>query len=329
MADRGYIDYNPQAKNLHWLRCAQEVIEDYRANWPLTVRQVFYRMVASYGFPKLEKDYKALAQIIARARRASSLGSPNGIPWEAIRSGRGTQEDPYYFGGPGDFVESVEGWARGYRQNRWDGQAQQIELWCEAEGMVPTVVSVAQPYSLRVSSGGGYDSVTAKHKLANRVSAIFKEYGLKTIVLHVGDFDPSGDGMWEVMREDVAFMVAQQCWEHTQGYVARVYEDIFDIERVGLTGRQVIDRGIITAPPKDTDSRMAAFLDKHWEIRDELGTDDIAAQLEALEPPELVALFDTAIRGYLDEDVYNDALADELSTRNELVGQVKDWRASL
>lgn len=329
MADRGYNHYNPRGDNLHWLRRAQEVVEDYRASWPLTVRQVFYRMVASHNFPKREADYKNLVGIIAKARRASMLSTDNGIPFEAIRDDRGRAQDPFYYDSPADFVEHVEGWAKAYRQDRWYGQEQQVELWCEAAGMLPIVAGIAAPYSLRVSSGGGYDSATAKNKLAVRVSQRFMETGQKTLVLHVGDFDPSGENLYDVLREDVAWMIAQRCWSHTKGYITSVYEDIFDIERVALTGRQVIDRGIITAPPKPSDSRMVAWLDNNNHIVAELGTDEIAAQLEALEPPDLIDLFQDVIRDNLDEDTYNLVLADELSTRNELVGQVKDWRRTL
>jgi len=56
-----------------------EIIDDYREHLPLTVRQIFYRLVASYGYEKDEKAYKRLGEHLVRARRAHM------VPFDAIR----------------------------------------------------------------------------------------------------------------------------------------------------------------------------------------------------------------------------------------------------
>jgi hypothetical protein len=322
MSTRGYTAYRPKADTLHWLRCAQAVISDYRSSWPLTVRQVFYRMVAAHDFPKREADYQRLVGIIAKARRASLVSSDNAIPFEAIRDDRGTTRTPFGYEGADDFLDTLVDAAEGFTLMRSDGQPLAVELWCEAAGMVPIVEQLSRPFGLRVSSGGGYDSVTAKHKLATRAVERWNESELPTRVLHVGDFDPSGENLCDVLRDDVLMMVSQRCWAD-----GRMRRDVFDVERVALTAQQVIDRNVITAPPKPSDARTARFARKYAWVADELGTDDISAQLEALRPDELTALLREAIETHLDRDAYDELLDREREIRDDLAERLRTWRA--
>jgi hypothetical protein len=132
------------------------------------------------------------------------------LPWEAIRDGGlGRTVAARYFDGAEDFEATVRDNAANLKLNRQRGQAQVIELWCEAGGMVPILQRIAAPYSCRVNTGGGYDSVTAKHNLAARVRERARD-GLRTVILHVGDFDPSGEDMCEVLRGDAGEMATTQ-----------------------------------------------------------------------------------------------------------------------
>lgn len=312
--DRGYIEYHPSAESMHWLRCAQDVVDRYRANWPLTVRQVFYRMVATYDFPKKEEDYKKLVKIVARARRASLIQRENGIPFQAIRDDRGQTREPWEFASERDYIDYILQLSDEFALHRQDGQSQVLEMWCEAAGMVPIMVSIAHPFGMRVSSGGGYDSVTAKHRLATRAVERWERDELPTVVLHVGDFDPSGENLCDVLHEDVLTMVAQRLGG---GFVG-AFERAFTVERVALTGQQVIDREVITAPPKPTDARMARFLRENQWVVQELGTEDITAQLEALTPDELEELITDAINAHIDAAEYNKRRAEEQEIRENL-----------
>jgi hypothetical protein len=200
MSVRGYARWNPKPDALGWVVKTRRVLDDYRDEWPLTVRQVFYRLVAVYDYPKTEAAYGRLTQIIGRARRAGMLR------WDAIRDGgAGYGVAASFFADEDDFERSIRSAAANLRLDRQRGQEQVIELWCEAGGMVPILQRVAGVYSARVNTGGGYDSVTAKHRLAQRVRDR-AEVGLRTIVLHVGDFDASGEDMCSVLSEDAGTM---------------------------------------------------------------------------------------------------------------------------
>ncbi len=55
---RGYLlDYKPSAETRRLLADVEAVLEEYQAHWPLTVRQIFYRLVGARGYSRRpEKD---------------------------------------------------------------------------------------------------------------------------------------------------------------------------------------------------------------------------------------------------------------------------------
>lgn len=77
---RGYIEeYRPYAKTRALFDQVQVVLDEYREYWPLTCRQIFYRMVGAHGYDKSESAYGRLCNHLANARRARV------IPFYAIR----------------------------------------------------------------------------------------------------------------------------------------------------------------------------------------------------------------------------------------------------
>lgn len=331
----GYVPYRPGKYARSVLRAVKAVLIEYEA-WesPLTVRQVFYRLIAEYGYPKTEQAYGSLGGYMARSRRAyqdaviegvrtqglktkeaneAALESDVLIPFAWVRDEKGHSVQESAFDNEEDFLDSVRDWAENMKLDRMQGQDYQIELWCEAAGMVPLMREIAEPYGVRVSSGGGYDSVTAKHQLATRV---VREYGNNrrpTLVLHIGDFDPSGEGMYETLRDDVGQMVA----DYGVPYALTV-------RRVALTEDQVIEWNVETAPPKPLDSRARGFVDAHPDACDHFGSEDITAQLEALTPPDLRRLMTEALEGVIDQDAYDGVLAEEREIRERLAERLAD-----
>ena len=65
---RGYIlDYPPSAKTRALIDAAQGVLDDYRAHSPLTVQQLFSRLVATGTLGNSEGDYNELCHHLAHA----------------------------------------------------------------------------------------------------------------------------------------------------------------------------------------------------------------------------------------------------------------------
>ena len=110
------------------------------------------QLVGAYSYDKTEQAYARLCEHLVRARRAQM------IPFDAIRDDGTVELVPQTFDGPADFWAGVRDDLKHYSRNRQAGQAQRIELWCEAAGMAPQLQRVAFPYSVPVYSTGGFSS---------------------------------------------------------------------------------------------------------------------------------------------------------------------------
>ena len=72
---KGFASWKPQKGTQEILNQVKEVLEQYREHWPLTIRQIFYRLVGVYGYEKTEHGYRNLCDYMVRARRAEM------VPW--------------------------------------------------------------------------------------------------------------------------------------------------------------------------------------------------------------------------------------------------------
>lgn len=284
---RGYIEnYRPQAKTLELLNQAQAVLDEYRQYWPLTCRQIFYRLVGVHGYDKTEAAYGRLCHHLANARRGKM------IPFYAIRDDGVTTYRRDHFEDRDAFLRRVREMGKNYTRDKLAAQHMHLEVWCEAAGMLPQLDDVAEPYSVRVYSSGGFDSLTAKKDLADRICRI----GKPTVILHLGDYDPSGVSIFDSVAEDVAaFVEADRPW----GTINATFE------RVALTADQVRQYDLPTAPPKATDSRS-----KGW--------DGGTCQLEALPPNIIADILREEIECRLDMVQYGVDQAREDNDRDEI-----------
>ena len=60
--------------------------------------------------------------------------------------------------------------AKYFRLDRTAGQTNHLVVLCEAAGMAPQLAEVTGPYDIKVMSGGGFDSLTAKYEFATELA---------------------------------------------------------------------------------------------------------------------------------------------------------------
>ena len=289
---RGFAPWSPEPDSLVLVEQVRTVLAAYSAHLPVTIRQVFYRLVSTVGFPKTEEAYERLCTVLTRARRAGLLA------WDDFRDDGFTRRESRSWSSPADWAEAVLQSARGYRLDRQSDQERRLVVWCEAGGMVPQLVRVAGDYSVPVFSSGGFDSVTAKHEVAVELAGLGE-----TTILHVGDHDPSGVHMFGSLDEDVRSFLDGL---GAGGRVAFV--------RLAVTPEQVDELDLPTSPPKKSDRRSF--------------TGD-TVQAEAIPPDELARIVRGAILDRLDADVLETVLDRETAQRTRLVDHVSGFLESL
>ena len=294
----GYQPWTPDRTTEQILAQVNAVLEEYAAHLPLTIRQIFYRLVGAHGYPKLEKDYKPLCVYLKKARRARM------IAMTAIRDDY-TRLAPYTHAGVEDFLTQTRLAAEQMLLDRSLGQAKRVVVMCEAAGMAPQLERVAAPFGIPVYSSSGFDSLTVKFGFAKE----FAESDRPVEVLHIGDYDPSGQTIFNSLEADVTSFVAQFAddAQHDDDEVYATNDEV-QFTRLAVTPAQIRQYRLPTAPPKATDVR-GAF------------TDNRTCQAEALPPNTLAEILLAAITdpSRFDRQTYEQVLREEQSARKALL----------
>lgn len=285
---RGFAPWTPRPGSLALVRDVQAVLTDYAEHLPLTIRQVFYRLVATRGFDKTEPAYSRLCETVNRARRAGL------IDFAAIRDDGPARYEPACWADPESFLSDVRTDAQRFRLDRQDGQPVRLWVLCEAGGMAPMLARVATPCGVPVLTSGGFDSLTAKHDLARELAAAMGG-GTPAEILHLGDLDPSGEHLFTSLAEDVAAMCRALAGT----------EPAFT--RLAVTREQADRLDLPSAPPKPTDRRR--FTGR-------------TVQCEALDPATLAGILRDAIDTRRDGATARATLDREADMRAALVAML-------
>ena len=226
---RGYAPWQPRPDTEAVLRASLAVLDEYRQHLPMTLRQVFYRLVGTAMIGKTEADYARLCEMMNRARRAGL------VPWDVIRDDGADIDAPTGYISPEHFIaEALD--ADYYRRRPREGQPLNVLVLTEAAGMLPMVANAVRDLGASVASSGGFDSVTFKRSLAERAR---KE---SLAILHVGDHDPSGVHVYSSLVEDVSAFAID--------LPGRI-----EFDRVAVLPSHIEQYDLPTAPPKKTDRR--------------------------------------------------------------------------
>jgi hypothetical protein len=284
---KGYAPWRPQRETRTLLEAVGRVLDEYAEQLPLTVRQIFYRLVGVGAIDKTERAYERLGNHLVRARRARLL------PFAAIRDDGIVTLRHEYYDGVEDFHDETGRRAKRYRRDRQTGQPVRLELWCEAAGMVHQLDRIASRYSVPVYSTSGFASLTATYDIARRAL----ERNVPTVLLHVGDYDPSGESIFETIAQDAAAFV------HADRTLATIR---LDAVRVALTAGQVDRHELATTPAKASDSRSHCWNGE-------------TCQLEALAPDLLAETIEAALVDHLDRGALDAQRELERRERAELL----------
>jgi hypothetical protein len=335
MSVRGYKpDHRFKPETLQLLAHVEAVLDEYENYLPLTVRQIFYRLIGKGVIGKSDAAYDSLVGHIANARRAEL------IPFESI-----TDADVEGLAVPrtdveirqGDFWTLTEKRAGNHRRHRAEGQPYRIIVWTEAAGTKPQLQRALGDLPCTVHSGGGQTSLTVVKALADASRAENKP----TVMLHVGDNDPNGTVIYQSLAEDAQMFAAQdrvraarRASEEPTTEQVTEWLGLFQPVRLALTIDQIIDHNVIEQLlhiPSDT-LRMRGERTKRlrWQAEQiAAGGSGDTAQLEALPPDVLAQIVIDAVMEFADEKVLEQRREGEQADAEALVTKVREIRNGL
>ena len=119
---RGFAARRPRLAARVLIRRAEQVLAEYEEHWPLTVRQIFYRLIAQHGYGKSKAFEHQLYDIMNRARRAGM------ILFDAIRDDGGIIKYRPCWASLNALVSAVAHTATDFHLERQAGQQRWLAL---------------------------------------------------------------------------------------------------------------------------------------------------------------------------------------------------------
>src|SRR5262245_51732174 len=157
-----------------------EVIED---DPPMTVRQVFYQLVARGIIEKTEDEYHTtVIRLMTEMRLDGSL--PFSSVVDETRRVRVTETFD-------DLADAIEQTARFYRRSALAQSRDYLEIWLEKDALSGVLWDVTSDYDVPLMVSRGMPSLTFLHASAQEIYRAAGE-GKRTYIYQFGDHDPSG-----------------------------------------------------------------------------------------------------------------------------------------
>lgn len=286
-----YESHRFRDRSLATIEHANTLIADYAAQGlSLTLRQLYYRFVASDLLPNTSRSYSNLGALVSRARLAGLMD------WNAIEDRGRSLLALSHWDDPSDVIHSA---AYSFRFDKWANQRNRVEVWVEKQALESVVGQAAKPFDCAYFSCKGYTSQSAMWRAARRFESYLKA-GQTPVIIHLGDHDPSGVDMTRDIFERLNELFGVEV----------------EVDRIALNMSQIREHRPPPNPAKVTDSRAKQYIRVHgrqsWE-------------LDALEPSTLREMISSSIRERMDSEMWAESLQEEEIARRSLFKAAERW----
>lgn len=286
-----YQDFNFQGKSRDLIEKCNEIIAEYiAAGYKLTLRQLYYQLVSRDYVPNTQKSYDRVGSIVNDAR----LGGL--IDWNALEDRTRNVKSVNHWESPKEIIETM---AEQYRLDKWENCHIRPEVWIEKDALAGVIERPCTELDVSYFSCRGYVSQSEMWGAAMRFLERARG-GQHTLIIHLGDHDPSGIDM----SRDIEDRISGFMKYHSKG-------DYFHLNRIALNMDQVREYDPPPNPAKSTDSRFAAYLSEYG---------DESWELDALEPAVLAELITTVVEGVREDGPFEETRERETVER-ELLGK--------
>ena len=272
-----------QKQSLKLLIQVKEIIESY--DFPLTLRQIYYQLVAKQIIPNRQKYYMKLSRLCV-------IGRDEGILPEDAFADRLRQVDKpsSWFNLP-DYIETVK---YAYRKDKWQEQDAYIEIWTEKDALRGVLTKVTYSYDVPLMVVRGQVSRTAIYESYERFAEKIDE-GKSCYLYYAGDFDPSGMSIYHSLVERI------KGHGDAGQYVT--------FKRIALTPEQIKEYRLPSDPAKQADPNYRRFVSEYG---------DNVVELDSLPPDVLRDIVEHCIAEHIDRELLIQVEETETKERGRL-----------
>lgn len=308
-----YVRYRPKPDTMVLIgHCNRILISMADRGYTLTLRQLYYQLVTENLIPNNVRSYNNLKSVVSSARDGGL------IDWDHIQD-RGRSVRSYaHWDDPQDFIRSV---VPQFRIDHWAGQPHRVEVWVEKDALVDVVAIPASRWQVPYFANKGYLSASAAWEAGRR----FMRYSLRgqqTIILHLGDHDPSGIDMTRDISERIN-TYARLTPDYEEEYRAihgnvEVPDVNVEVRRLALNFDQVEELGLHPNPAKMSDSRAPDYVTQY-------GND--SWELDAIPVERIDQIIDEAVASIVDRELYESSRSLEAYYNTNLRRIPSNWFA--
>lgn len=282
-----YKNHKFNSSSLVLIKQATDIINEYQANgYSLTLRQLYYQFVARDLIENSPKSYKRLGSVIVDARLAGL------IDWTAIEDRTRNLRGNTHWSDPSGVLESAY---HSFKMDKWKGQEFRVEVWIEKEALIGVIAGICSKLDVDYFACKGYVSLSEMW----RTSCRLRSSEQTSIIIHLGDHDPSGIDMTRDI-DDRCIM----------------FNGDITVERIALNMDQIEE---YNPPPnfaKVSDARYGNYRDLYGES---------SWELDALDPSVISNLIEEKVLFYRNNEIYNKVIAQETHYKNILKNVSKNW----
>ena len=244
---QAYKDTKFKPASLQMIEAINEIIDEYSAaGYTLTVRQLYYQLVARAIVENTLRSYKNVASLINDARIAGM------IDWDMIEDRTRDFITRSRWSSGRAILDAV---ANQFHMDMWATQPKRVFVIVEKEALVGVLQRVCTEYDVPLLAARGYPSASVVREFANDVLEPTVNRGQDVLILHLGDHDPSGIDMTRDLAERLRLFS---------------FSTPFEMRRIALTMDQVNVEEPPPNPAKITDSRFEGYRrlygDESWEL---------------------------------------------------------------
>lgn len=274
--------FGPDRMNL--ITICDGIVNDYAAKGlMLTVRQIYYQLVARGHIENTVRSYEKVQQLLNDARLAGL------IDWDAIEDRTRGLIDRNHWQNGKSIIEMA---AHGYHQDLWATQPARVFVVVEKEALSGVLEGPCHELDCPLLPARGYPSASTLRELAKRRIMPASQ---RIVVLHFGDHDPSGIDMSRDLEERLLMFSR--------------HRTPISFRRVALNMDQIEEQNPPPNPAKTTDCRYQGYADKYG---------DESWELDALEPEYIQTLVRENIESVIDWGKWNETKEEIESVRDKL-----------
>lgn len=286
-------------------------VEILRQEKPMTLRQLYYRLISAGVIKNAQQEYKRLGSVMTRLREEGNV--PRTWIVDHVRA----TLKPSSWTGLADYGEAIK---QCYRKDFWPMMPHHVEVFVEKDAVAGTIQPVTEEYDVALRVCRGYCSVS----FAGEIADLWRDIEKPIYAYYLGDFDPSGFDLERDLREKLKRYSNRPCMhdlgdEHKEwrlfGYYEQKGRPIF-WARLAVQERDFVEHDLIRLPVKDGDRRSKKFVEQY-------GRD--CAEVDALPPGQLRDRVEAAIHNHIDQDQWQRLLEIEGAEKKSIDRVMKSW----